>query len=449
MTQRDKLIALGAEVLADTLLNLAVRYEGVDDHIDRMVATPEENAARFKKRISGIKRRRRFVDWRGVRALASELEGILEDLKAGVIDPRSGVELLISFYETDKGTLGNCDDSSGFVGNVYRFSASELFVTYASRCDDKKRIASMLVKLNRKDDYGIRDTLVHCAAEFLPESQIRSMVAEFKTRATKAEDEFEMRHYLLLVESLARQIKDTELFKKTRLAMWGDKAPGTAACIEIAKVYFDSGKIDMAHDWVLKAPVENGFMRDEREALLVSIYDAKGDVEKQAELLLAGLRRSRSLARLNELVAAVGEEDRGRIVDEEISMIMADERWRVDDVRFLVDVERLELAEAYVLKNAEQIDGDLYNWLLPLGDTFVGSGKFLAASLIYRSLMVSILDRAYYKAYPFAAKYLKKLDLMSESVLDWKRCLNHRDFMAEIQKRHGRKSSFWDRYNAL
>jgi hypothetical protein len=33
-----------------------------------------------------------------------------------------------AFYETDKGTLGNCDDSSGHVGDVYRFEAKELFI---------------------------------------------------------------------------------------------------------------------------------------------------------------------------------------------------------------------------------------------------------------------------------------------------------------------------------
>jgi hypothetical protein len=62
---------------------------------------------------------------------------LLEDLKAGVSDPFTGVDLIASFYETDKGTIAHCDDSSGVVGDVYRFTAQELFVEYASRCPEK------------------------------------------------------------------------------------------------------------------------------------------------------------------------------------------------------------------------------------------------------------------------------------------------------------------------
>ena len=36
---------------------------------------------------------------------------LLEDLRAGVTDPRTGAELVAAFYECDTGALGSCDDS--------------------------------------------------------------------------------------------------------------------------------------------------------------------------------------------------------------------------------------------------------------------------------------------------------------------------------------------------
>ena len=146
--RKRKLIDLGAETLAETLLDLSVHSEAADDLIERLIATPKENVRRFKKKLSSLRRSRRFVDWRGSSGFARELEMLLQDLEAGVTDPVTGIELVAAFYETDEGVLGHCDDSSGHVGDVFRYDAKELFVEYASRCADKEKIADIVLKLH-------------------------------------------------------------------------------------------------------------------------------------------------------------------------------------------------------------------------------------------------------------------------------------------------------------
>jgi hypothetical protein len=64
-SRRQKLIDLGAETLAEALLGLAVHSDTVDDLIERLIATPAENIQQFKRKLSSLKRSRRFVDWRG------------------------------------------------------------------------------------------------------------------------------------------------------------------------------------------------------------------------------------------------------------------------------------------------------------------------------------------------------------------------------------------------
>jgi hypothetical protein len=64
-SRKQKMIALGAEALADTLLNLAVHSDEADDLIEQLIATPKENVQRFKNKIFNLKKSRRFVDWRG------------------------------------------------------------------------------------------------------------------------------------------------------------------------------------------------------------------------------------------------------------------------------------------------------------------------------------------------------------------------------------------------
>lgn len=106
-----------------------------------------------------------------------------QDLKSGVDDPITGVELVAAFYEADSTIFEMCDDSSGNIGDVFRHDAKEFFVDYASRCSDKEKIADIILKVNQKDNYGIRDTLIDCAGECLPEEVIRATaVTKFKAR---------------------------------------------------------------------------------------------------------------------------------------------------------------------------------------------------------------------------------------------------------------------------
>lgn len=79
--RKQKLIALGADALADALLDLAVHSNEADDLIGQLIAAPKENVQRFKKKLSGLRRSRRFIDWRGAASFARELKMLLQDFE--------------------------------------------------------------------------------------------------------------------------------------------------------------------------------------------------------------------------------------------------------------------------------------------------------------------------------------------------------------------------------
>ena len=109
--RKQKLIDLGPDALADALLNLAMHSDEADDLIEQLIATPKENVQRFKKKLAALKHSRRFIDWRGSASFVRELEMLLQDLKSGVDDPLTGVELVAAFYEADNTIFEMCDDS--------------------------------------------------------------------------------------------------------------------------------------------------------------------------------------------------------------------------------------------------------------------------------------------------------------------------------------------------
>ena len=443
-SRKQKLIDLGVEALADALLNISVHSDEADDLIEQLIATPKENVQRFKKKLSSLKHSRRFVDWRGAAGFSRELEMLLQDVKAGVDDPLTGVELVEAFYEADSTVFEMCDDSSGNIGDVFRYDAKELFVDYASRCDDKEKIADIILKVNQKDNYGIRDTLIDCAGECLPDEVIRTMIAKLQKWADKEKDEYGKRHHLMLIESLARQVKDAELFEKTRIASWGKLS--TAALIDIARVYLESGDVETAHSWLRKIPADETYQAYERDKLLEEIYHQQGDSEKLTELLCQKFRSYHSTDTLQALLDVIGHDRRDEVVADEVEHILKTERLREHDAEFLIAIGKIDETEAYLLKRADQLDGNHYGSLLSLAEAMEAENRHLVTSLIFRSLLLSILERGYTKAYPHGIRYLKKLDTLSEAITDWNDFNHHEAFKEQIIQAHGRKRSFWSKY---
>lgn len=443
-THKQRLVDLGAERLADALLELAHRDNGAEDLVERLIATPQENIERVKRKLAGIKRSRRFIRWGESSAFARELHGLLQDLQEGVSDPRTGAELVAAFYECDKGTLGNCDDSSGHVGDVFRFDAGELFVNFASRCDDKAWLGELVFKLNRSDDYGVRDTLIDCAADYLPEPVLRTLVSRFQKQADKVSEEYAKRHWLRLVESLARQLKDAPLFERTRLASWGSLS--TAACVDIARVYLENGDAPAALRWLKQAPPSEGHYAAERDELLFEVLGSLGDRAGQTDTAWRMFRRSRSLPSLERVLEVLGPGERERVVTDEVTVILAGGRLSLGDAAFLVAAGQFDAAESYLFTHAGDLNGDHYSSLFPLAEAMEKQGRHLCASLLYRALLDSILQRAQTKSYPHGVRYLKKLDQLAGGIADWHTLESHAAYKAGLMLHHGRKSSFWSRY---
>ena len=442
--RKKKLIELGAESLANALVELAVWSDTAGDLVERMIAAPEENIKRFKKKLSSIKRSQHFIDWRESSGFANELRALLEDLKAGVSEPSVGIELISLFYKSDRIILNRCDDSNGNIGDVFRIDAQILFTEYASLCEDKEKVASVIFKLSQNDDYGVRDTLIDCAGKCLPEANIRSMIAKLQKMVKREEDGYEKRHNLILIESLARQIKDAELFKQTRIA--SQEKLSTAAHIDISRVYLESGDAQTALLWLKKIPENKKYQSYEKNQLLINIYTELGDDKELAEILYKEFSSYRSIETLQELLNTIGDDKKDKVISEEVAAIIADNRLSLVDAEFLISIGKIDEADKYIVKRSDQLNGNLYTSLLPLAKAMESKKCDLAASIIYRSLLNSILKRGYTKSYPHGIRYLKKLDKLAALISDWKNYDEHEKFKENIYNNHSRKRSFWSKY---
>ena len=442
---REKLSKLGATRLANALAYLSLRTEGGTEYVEALLLTSEEAKKRFKARLAGLKRRRKYIDWRAVPDFARELELILATLHEGVNEPRTGLELVGEFFACDGAIFERSDDSSGLIGDVFRYDALNLFVTYASRCTDKSFVCDLLLRLYEHDDYGVRTELVAKVSEFLPEKEMRALASEFWERAKgEPPDSYEAGKWWIGVEFLARQLGDPGLFEKAKLT--ANPELSSPKCMEIAEVYLENDDPEMALFWMERISPTDRFRADAQDQLLYSIHERLGNREKMAETAWRLFRNCRSRSTLDMLLQALGESERERVIEEQVEPIMGSATLSYDDAAFLVDMGRLDDASEYLFRYRDQLDGNLYQFLLPLAKALEEGGRFLGATLVYRSLLESILGRAQSRYYHHGVRYMKKLDALSPAIDDWRDLPSHEDYKESLLEAHGRKRSFWSKY---
>jgi hypothetical protein len=204
--RRAALVKLGAEVLADTLIDLAPQNKEVDFTIERLISNPQTAFSRFKDQLANLSCLDEFVDWRGLSALRRELDFLLTDLKASVVDGKQGYELVVAFYDFESNVLENCDDD-GMVGDIFLHDAVELLGYFGAKCEDKNWLCEELVRLYAHDAYGVRDRVLDNVVDYLSQADMLHLI-ELLQKQQRASGGSEEHRWKAAIESLARQLKD-------------------------------------------------------------------------------------------------------------------------------------------------------------------------------------------------------------------------------------------------
>lgn len=444
-SKKSKLQKIGINALVDALLELASRCEAGEDFIDRLLLPQSESYKYFSTELTKLANSDRFIPWKHSMSFAQELEQLLDDIKAKVNDPEAGVNLASRFFELDEPIFERSDDSSGSIGTVFTYDAAQLFSFFAAQCQDKEWIAQKVVEIVQKDEYCVRDSLLEHVHEFLDTEQLTKLAEQFSILAADDSNDFRQRRAWSHVHTLARQLKDPEMFELARLAASSPR-DSSKAHLEIAEVYLESGKPEIALSWIEKIPPEDTFVSYDRQKLLITVYGQLGKRKEQEEAVWAFFRRFRDEDNLQTLLEIVGPEKRDSIIADESVIILSEPSLCSSNLEFLVENERLQDAERYILDREDQLNGESYYSLEPIAQAFEQREFPLAASVIYRKLLESVLERRVSKYYHHGVRYLKQLDKLAKMIPDWRGRTPHSEYFQTIHDEHKRKTAFWSKY---
>lgn len=439
--RRRQLIALGAEKLADHLLALAAHNDEALSLIISITANPDEIVASFKHKLSQLRAQDYWIEWDETTAFARRLETMCGQLAASAVDASTGFALTVEFFESDEDIMERCDDSDGEVGDVFTGCLTDLFHAFAKDVEDRDLVMENLITLSENNQYGVRDMLVEGAHKSLSHEEMRALVARLKSMIEAAKEGDRDRGKRRMIQSLARQLGDLELYEESILTLYGhlsEESLLTLASLHIARQEYDAALKRLES-------IGEGYHL-KRNKLEREIHQSLGNRERLIALHKEAFDHSKRKEDFEALIAVAGEERREQFLANEVAAIEANQIFQLTDLRFLVDARLFEHAERYLLNRADQIDGGQYYSLLPIAELFLSNDSLLASTLLYRKLLESILRRGYSKAYGYGVEYLCILDDLDMRIGEWGGLEEHSAFKTTLQEEYRLKRSFWAQY---
>jgi len=109
---------------------------------------------------------------------------------------------------------------------------------------------------------------------------------------------------------------------------------------------------------------------------------------------------------------------------------------------FFVAWPNLERADRLVRERLMELDGAAYYTLRSASEAL--EEKYpVAATQLYRRMVESVLDRGSSKQYPYAARDLLSCARLADRLGGEPGLVDHEEFLARLNKQHGRKYGFW------
>jgi hypothetical protein len=461
---------LGATRLAELLIEISAGNAAAKRHLRLELAgaqSPADVAREVDKRLSTIRRSRSFVDWQNRRALVEDLNtqrrAIAEQVAKS--DPDEGLALMWRFLGLADSIFERCDDSSGTVISIFHGAVEDL-AEIASRASIKPpQLADAVYDALQKNHYSQYDHLLSALAPVMGKSgllHLRSRIVALSkqplpkpadaervrigwsaTTGSIYQDEIDARARESTVRLALMEIADALGDVDGFMAQYDDKTrkvPRIAA--EIAKRLLDVGRVEEALAILDQAEQRHQVWPEyDWQDARIAALEALGQEQEAQDMRWSCFERSLSSQHLRDHLKRLPDFD-DRDAENRAFEYAQTYHSILIALGFFVTWPALDRAASLVMKRADELDGDHYEYLTPAADAL--SAKYpLAASLVLRAMIDFTLTHSRSSRYKHAARHLLECSSLSRHVPDFGEFETHDAYEARLRKLHGRKSGFW------
>jgi hypothetical protein len=462
----EALIALGVERLATLVIEATER----DGAFKKIVAAalagtkgPDAVAALIDRRLSSLEKARSFVEWDKAKTFTADLASLTQSIVAelGAAAPRLAFDRLARFVATHPKVFDRIDDSWGRVQSVYDDAVDEAVKLVARIAPGERGALVAIIERAMTDATHGYVTRLACEtaplldAETLAEWDGR-LVATTKGLPTERTMEGLSTHQIAEIrQSIADARGDLDCW----IALETAKTEHMRDTMRIAERLTAAGRHAEALDWVRRpqrrslafldsADIADGasprpvpWTDPNRVLLEARILDALDRREEAQAHRWASFEKTLIADVLRAWVDRLGDFEEFEALDRAFAVAFAYPAHHRALV-FFSDWKRFDLAARLAVDRAGTWSGAAYDVLVPIAAELEETHP-LAATILYRALLDDILDRGRSAAYGHGARHLAALDRIAGRVADWESVEPHTPWRDALQRRHGRKSSFW------
>jgi len=427
------------ELKKEELLKLIVDYYDASEDFHHFIENSLiQEIDNYERLLTIIKE----IDSENKYSINNTLENYFKDIELLITSPQKAISLIFQFYYSEE-KISDILNQTATWHDIdfmnYSMEAETLFIKFAQKCDDKEYLIKKIRELIYLDGSDVGYTFVSCIKKMLNKEQIRKLISLLTEKLPNQE----YVNYSIIAD-IAKELPDGDLYEKT-----SKKARNlTVSYLDIAKVYYEEGKYDKALEKVNLYKADYSFQELNKIQLLNKIYDKQNKKEEQIKTAKTLYEAHPTIKTLDLLLKASKIESREELINKTIETFYKERNteYYEDNIKFLLTLDRVDEAETYFFMNIEKIEQLREYYSNDIIDKFEKNKKYLVVTLLYRDLLIKILDNAKYKAYEAGAEYLIQLDILSDKVNNWKHFITHEEFLSAIKIKHSRKKSFWNRY---
>ena len=459
----ENLAALGAERLAALLMELGEADAAVRKRLVLALAERGGAAGLIKavdRRLAALAGADAVIPWEKEKAHAAEIDGLRTVIVQSLapLDAPAAAERLARLTGLAPAVLRRVDDSHGRFDDTFREAAADLAAVWTMiEGRDPEALADATLALIRSDAYGQCDGLIAQAAPALGAAGLaalkrRAAAAMADLDETGARPRHDSARFRLL--QVLRDVADAQEDVDGLIAAQGEGGAGHVDAAGIASRLIEAGRADEALVWLdgiasRRSGAEDRPLRPhplwwEHDRLRIAALEQLGRRAEAQTVRWRLFEETLSVDVLRAYLRALPDfEDDAAL--EKAFALAARHRDALGALTFLTRWPTLPAAARLTLERLSELDGRYYELLGPAAEV-LSEAHALAATLIRRRMIDSVLDRAAATAYPHAAKNLAACQALDDEI-DWSISPwpSHADYVAGLLARHGRKYAFWSR----
>jgi hypothetical protein len=449
----DALAKLGAKRLAELLAEACQNDRPLRRKLEILLASKqgsEQLEGAIAKRITSLSRADRFVDWREVPALVAELDALRDGIvtQLGAKDPRAASEQMWRFLTLAEPTFARVDDSSGRIGDVFHFAAADIGSLLARVPDlDRVALAQRLHESLSKDDYGFAAQIITSGSEALGVEGRAKLRELLKAEISRLPPRQENENWIVVgwprsrlsahLADLADAERDVNAYIEA--IELGNREHSDAA--DVAQRLIAAGRPTEALEWIDKDRRARGPLDLTIADLRIAAFEVLGKKSEAQALRWQAFKATLSGSHLREHLKRLPDfEDFA--IEQKALVHAATFRSALTALVFFVAWPALEAADRLVRQRISELDGRNYQWLGQAAEQLAEKWP-ISATLLYRTLVLSVLERGFSKAYPYAARDLASASILASRLSPDSGIPDHAAFHAELKAKHGRKHAFW------